>query len=122
MNIKKAAIFARAKNEEAVAMQLSKCRAYAQSKKWKIVGEYVEICGCTRMYPSAEINSLIEAAKQKVFDGVLITDASRVSRKLHEYFTFRYQLNEIGVNLVDAVKGESIPNDIANEYIAWNDG
>jgi DNA invertase Pin-like site-specific DNA recombinase len=46
-----------------------------------------------------------ESAKRGEIDGIFVTSADRISRKLEDFTTFYYKVNELGVKLLDIIIG-----------------
>ena len=98
----KAALYARVStmNGQDPEMQLRELREYCQRRKWTIAGEFVDqgVSGSKDSRP--ELNRLMQAAKQREFDAVLVWKLDRFGRSLRHLVNALAELEALGVTFV----------------------
>ncbi len=98
----KAAIYARVSttNGQSPDMQLRELREYCQRRKWTIAGEFVDqgVSGSKESRP--ELNRLMQAAKQREFDAVLVWKLDRFGRSLRHLVNALAELEALGITFV----------------------
>jgi DNA invertase Pin-like site-specific DNA recombinase len=98
----KAALYARVSttNGQDPTMQTRELKEYCERRGWKIVGEYVD-CGVSGSKESRpELNRLMQAAKQREFDAVLVWKLDRFGRSLRHLVNALAELEALGVTFV----------------------
>ncbi len=98
----KAALYARVStaNGQDPMAQTRELKEYCQRRGWNIVGEYVDrgVSGSKDSRPA--LNCLMQAAKQREFDAVLVWKLDRFGRSLRHLVNALAELEALGVTFV----------------------
>ena len=98
----KVAIYARVSttNGQDPTVQTRELKEYCERRGWEIVGEYVDrgVSGSKDSRP--ELNRLMQAAKQREFDAVLVWKLDRFGRSLRHLVNALAELEALGVTFV----------------------
>ena len=88
-------------HESGLATQLDKLRQFAQTRGWKIVGEFSEVaCGVRKNPPRpAEV---LQRANRHEFDILIVADLTRLSRQTRNLIEVSDQLKRHQVRLIVA--------------------
>ena len=81
-------------------LQLKDLRAYANARGWKVFGEYVDrgVSGAKDKRP--ELDRLMEDARKRRIDGILVWKLDRFGRSLKSLVTTLEELRSLGVQFV----------------------
>ena len=98
----KAALYARVSttNGQDPEMQLRELREYCQRRGWTMAGEYVDVGVSGSKDSRPELNRLMQAAKQREFDAVLVWKLDRFGRSLRHLVNALAELEALGVTFV----------------------
>ncbi len=98
----KAAIYARVSttNGQDPTMQTRELREYCERRGWKLVGEYVDVGVSGSKDSRPELNRLMQAAKQREFDAVLVWKLDRFGQSLRHLVNALAELEALGVTFV----------------------
>lgn len=104
--MKRAVVYARMAREGDsiydLEAQLQLLRKHAGIYDYQIVKEYSEIAsggGQDNIY-NIELNQLVEDAKSKEFEIVLVLDSARISRRMDTCFKFIGEMEELGIKII----------------------
>jgi DNA invertase Pin-like site-specific DNA recombinase len=88
-----------------VTTQTHELRTYASNRRWEVVGEYVDkgVSGAKESRP--ELNRLMQNAKQRKFDVLLVWKLDRFGRSLKHLVTALADLESLGVTFVSLRDG-----------------
>ncbi len=81
-------------------MQLKDLRAYACARGWKVFGEYVDIGESGSKDKRPELDRLMEDARKRRIDGILVWKLDRFGRSLKSLVTTLEELRSLGVQFV----------------------
>lgn len=83
--------------------QLAKCRQFAAERDWQLLEDFVftdeEISGATLERPGLRLLLAAAESKPRLFDGLLIEDASRLSRKQADVLNLCERFSFAGVKI-----------------------
>ncbi len=98
----KAAIYARVSttNGQDPTMQTRELKEYCERRGWTISGEYVDVGVSGSKDSRPELNRLMQAAKQREFDAVLVWKLDRFGRSLRHLVNALAELEALGVTFV----------------------
>ena len=103
-----AVIYARfsshSQTEQSIEGQLRVCREYAEKHKINIIGEYIDraLTGTNDNRP--EFQKMIEHAKKKEFQQILVYKLDRFSRNKYDNAIYKHKLAEYGVKVVSSTE------------------
>jgi len=99
-------------NEQNAAMQLEELRAYCQRRQWQITEEFTDsgVSGSKESRPA--LNRLLQAAKRRKFDAVLVYRYDRFGRSLRQLVNALSEFDARGIHFVSLHEGvdTSTPN------------
>jgi DNA invertase Pin-like site-specific DNA recombinase len=111
----KAAIYARvstAHNGQSPEMQLAELREYCLRRQWQIAGEFVDagVSGAKESRP--ELNRLMQDAKRRQFDAVVVYRYDRFARSLRQLVNALAEFDALGIHFISLHEGvdTSTPN------------
>jgi DNA invertase Pin-like site-specific DNA recombinase len=81
-------------------LQLKDLRAYANARGWKVFGEYVDRGESGAKDRRPELNRLMEDARKRRIDGILVWKLDRFGRSLKSLVTTLEELRSLGVQFV----------------------
>ncbi len=98
----KAALYARVSttNGQDPEMQLREMREYCERRGWTMAREYVDVGVSGSKDSRPELNRLMQAAKQREFDAVLVWKLDRFGRSLRHLVNALAELEALGVTFV----------------------
>ncbi len=105
---KRVAIYARVSTEEqaerdlSIPFQLERCRYHAQGKGWEVVKEFVDAGESARTDKRPEFQKMINLARAKEFDVILIHKFDRFARNDYDFITYEKELEDLGI-IVESV-------------------
>jgi len=105
---KKVAIYARVSTEEqaerdlSIPFQLERCRYHAQGKDWQVVKEFVDAGESARTDKRPEFQKMIELARNKEFEVILIHKFDRFARNDYDFIIYEKLLEDLGI-IVESV-------------------
>ncbi len=103
----KAAIYGRVstigKNQD-VNLQLRDLRSYAQARGWKIFKEYIDNGVSGRKDKRPALDQLVNDARKKLFDAVLVWRFDRFARSTKHLVTSLDEFNHLGIDFISFVE------------------
>jgi DNA invertase Pin-like site-specific DNA recombinase len=81
-------------------LQLKDLRAYAHARGWKVFGEYVDIGESGAKDRRPQLDRLMEDARKRRIDGILVWKLDRFGRSLKALVTTLEELRSLGVQFV----------------------
>jgi len=122
--MKKAAAYARystdQQTENSIAFQLEKIQKYCAENELLLTAIYKDEAETGTNTDREEFIAMIEAAKRREFDCVVIYDITRGSRDVADWFNFRKEMHRLNIEVISATEklGDiSNPNDFLIELI-----
>ena len=112
-NGKRYCIYARVSTEEqaerdlSIPFQLERCRYHAQGKGCEVVKEFVDAGESARTDKRPEFQKMIDAARKKEFDVILVHKFDRFARNDYDFIVYEKELEELGI----VVESVSEPGD-----------
>jgi putative DNA-invertase from lambdoid prophage Rac len=103
MKSERVAIYARvstADKGQDPEMQLKDLREYAHARGWKVFGEYVDIGESGSKDKRPQLDRLMEDARKRRIDGILVWKLDRFGRSLKSLVTTLEELRGLGVQFV----------------------
>lgn len=101
--MQKVAIYARVSTNDKgqdIGLQLKDLRAYAMAREWNIFDEYADIGESGAKDKRPELNRLIDDAKKRKIDGILVWRLDRFGRSLKHLILTLEELNTLGIAFV----------------------
>ena len=95
------ALYARCSTaEQSVDLQVDGLRDYAKARGFEIIGEYLDqgVSGARAKRPA--LDRLLDDARRRQFDAVLVWKLDRLGRSLHHLLTILGEFDELGVRFV----------------------
>ena len=98
-------VYARVSTEEqaerdlSIPFQLERCRYHAQGKGWEVVKEFVDAGESARTDKRPEFQQMINAARSKGFDVILVHKFDRFARNDYDFVVYEKELDELGIIL-----------------------
>ena len=102
---KRYCIYARVSTDEqaerdlSIPFQLERCRYYAQGKGGEVVKEFVDAGESARTDKRPQFQEMIEAAKGKKFDVILVHKFDRFARNDYDFIIYEKLLEDVGVTV-----------------------
>jgi DNA invertase Pin-like site-specific DNA recombinase len=84
--------------QQTLPLQLAALRKYARARKWKIVFEIEDVGSGAKERTKRE--NLLEAARRREIDAVLVWKLDRWGRSIHDLFATLNELSDLGVAFV----------------------
>ena len=81
-------------------LQLKDLRAYADARRWKIFGEYVDRGESGAKDRRPQLDRLLEDARKRRIDGILVWKLDRFGRSLKSLVTTLEELRALGIQFV----------------------
>ena len=104
----KAAAYARYsttnQTENSIEYQLEKIEQYCAEHDIEIVATYPDEAKSGFNTDRPKFQEMLAAARRREFDAVVIYDTSRGSREVGDWFTFRRQMMELGIEVISATQ------------------
>ena len=100
--------------------QLSAITRYCQNNGHTLVATYIDMAQTGTNMERPDFQRMLEAAKAKAFDCVVVYDMSRASRDIGDWFAFRKLMRSLNVSVFSATEklGEyDNPGDFIQEGI-----
>lgn len=105
---KKAVVYARfssaAQNEQSIEGQLTVCHEYAQRNGYQIINEYIDRAISGRSDDRPAFQQMIEDAKTRAFQYVLVYKLDRFSRNRYDSAIYKVQLKKFGVKVISCME------------------
>jgi len=99
--MKRAAIYARVSTlHQDEGMQIADLRELAKRHKWEIVTEYIDRGVSGKKESRAELNKLMNDAKRKKFDVVMVWKFDRFARSMKHLVTALEEFRVLGIDFV----------------------
>ena len=121
----RAAIYARYSTDnqshETIEVQVEKCADYAQSHDLDIVDVYADEAVSGMKTDRPDFKRLMQDAKLKCFNCVLIYDQSRFSRDIVDWFTFRRAMQAEDIQII-SVTQPLVGGDLNNTAVFASEG
>ena len=87
-----------------IEYQLSEIRRYCAENNITITATFIDEAESGTNTNRSGFQSMLDAARRKEFDAVVIYDISRGSRDVGDWFTFRKQMLRLGVTVISATQ------------------
>lgn len=119
----KAAIYARysstQQREESIEAQLRACTDYINAQPgWTLTAEYIDRAFSARSDQRPEFQRMIEDAKRKRFDVLVIHKLDRFSRDRYDHAFYKRELRQAGVQLVSVLENlDDSPESVVLEAV-----
>jgi len=119
----KAAIYARysstQQREESIEAQLRACAEYIGAQPgWTLTAEYIDRAFSARSDQRPEFQRMIEDAKRKRFDVLVIHKLDRFSRDRYDHAFYKRELRQAGVQLVSVLENlDDSPESVVLEAV-----
>ena len=81
-------------------LQLKDLRAYSKARGWKVFGEYVDVGESGAKDRRPELDRLMEDARKRRIDGILVWKLDRFGRSLKSLVTTLEELRTLGIQFV----------------------
>ena len=81
-------------------LQLKDLRAYANARGWKVFGEYIDIGESGAKDRRPQLDRLMEDARKRRIDGILVWKLDRFGRSLKSLVTTLEELRALGIQFV----------------------
>jgi DNA invertase Pin-like site-specific DNA recombinase len=81
-------------------LQLKDLRAYSKARGWKVFGEYVDVGESGAKDRRPELDRLMEDARKRRIDGILVWKLDRFGRSLKSLVTTLEELRALGIQFV----------------------
>jgi len=110
---KRYCVYARVSTEEqaerdlSIPFQLERCRYHAQGKGGEVVKEFVDAGESARTDKRPEFQKMIDAARNKEFDIILVHKFDRFARNDYDFVVYEKLLEDLGI----VVESVSEPGD-----------
>jgi len=99
--MKEVALYVRVStNEQHPEMQLSDLRRYAQQRGFEIYNEYVDVGVSGTKASRPALDSLMGAARKRLFDVVLVWRFDRFARSVKHLVDALYEFRSLGIDFV----------------------
>ncbi len=109
--MKNAVIYARfssyAQTEQSIEGQLRVCKEYAERNNINIINEYIDRATTGTNDNRPEFKRMIENAKSKTFDYILVYKLDRFSRNQYDSVVYKHQLKQLNVKVLSATEAIS---------------
>src|SRR5262252_1244177 len=100
------AIYARVSTtDQDASMQVRELRAYVRRMGWRTAGEFVETASGRRGAVRPELEKLMEAARLRKFDVVLVWKVDRFGRSVSEFVERVQALDQSGIRFIALTQG-----------------
>lgn len=103
-----AVIYARfssySQTEQSIEGQLRVCKEYAEKHKINIIAEYIDRAMTGRNDNRPQFQQMIEDAKKREFEYVLVYKLDRFSRDKYDNAIYKHKLKECGVKVISATE------------------
>jgi putative DNA-invertase from lambdoid prophage Rac len=81
-------------------MQLKDLRTYANARRWKVFGEYVDVGESGAKDRRPQLDRLMDDARKRRIDGILVWKLDRFGRSLKSLVITLEELRDLGVQFV----------------------
>ena len=106
--MKNAVIYARysshRQDEQSIEGQLHVCHDYAKRNGYTVIGEYIDRAISGRSDDRPQFQQMIEDAKKKAFQYVIVYKLDRFSRNRYDAAIYKHKLKQCGVKLLSAME------------------
>lgn len=90
--------------EQSIEGQLRVCKEYAERNKINIINEYIDRATTGTNDNRPEFQRMIEDAKEKQFDQILVYKFDRFSRKKYDNVIYKHKLAQYGIKVISATE------------------
>jgi site-specific DNA recombinase len=107
-------------DENSIETQFDNIAQYCQAHQYNIVAHYFDKAKSGTNIERADFQEMISAARAGKFSAIVIYDITRGSRDVADWFTFRKQMMQAGVQIIsthDNIGDLLNPNDFLTELI-----
>ena len=95
-------------DENSIAAQLTAINQFCQKNGHTLVATFVDEAQTGTNTERPDFQRMVEAAKSKAFDCIVIYDMSRGSRDVVDWFSFRKQMRSLHVSVFSATESPGI--------------
>lgn len=104
--------------EESIEAQVRACADYINKKGWALTGEYIDRAFSARSDQRPEFQRMIQDAKKRKFDYVVIHKLDRFSRDRFDHAFYKRELRHAGVALISVLENlDDSPESVVLESV-----
>lgn len=107
--------------ENSIAYQLHEISGYCANHDIELTHTFIDEAQSGTNTNRSGFQNMLKAARNKEFENIIIYDVSRGSRDIADWFYFRKQMQELGINVISCHQklGDPLnPNDFLTEFIS----
>ena len=107
--------------ENSIAYQMHEISGYCAKNNIELTHTFIDEAKSGTNTNRSGFQAMLKAAKNKEFKNIIIYDVSRGSRDIADWFYFRKQMQELGINVISCHQklGDPLnPNDFLTEFIS----
>lgn len=107
--------------ENSIAYQMHEISGYCAKNNIELTHTFIDEAQSGTNTNRKAFQEMLKAAKNKEFENIIVYDVSRGSRDIADWFYFRRQMLELGINVISCHQklGDPLnPNDFLTEFIS----